>query len=66
MAQASTVQIALAAVTAAATILSLNGSAFILVCYAILPRDDRFRHTLILNLATSGTEPLMHCLSSPG
>ncbi|KAF8345109.1 hypothetical protein F5887DRAFT_1074757 [Amanita rubescens] len=49
-----------AAVTAAASLLSLIGSGFILVCYAILPLNHHFRHILILNLATSGTRPLTH------
>ncbi len=48
------------AVTAAASLLSLIGSGFILVCYAILPLDHHFRHILILNLATSGKRPLIH------
>ncbi len=58
MTQASTVQIAL---TAGASFLSFNGSAFVLVCYAILPFDGHFRHILILNLTMSGRRPLMLC-----
>jgi hypothetical protein len=54
------VEIAIAAVTATASLLSLIGSGFILVCYAILPLKHHFRHILILNLATSGTRPLTH------
>ncbi|KAF8712520.1 hypothetical protein AX14_013036 [Amanita brunnescens Koide BX004] len=53
MADMSPVAIAITAVTAAASLLSLIGSGFILVCYAILPLDNHFRHVLILNLATS-------------
>ncbi|KAF8334377.1 G protein-coupled glucose receptor regulating Gpa2-domain-containing protein [Amanita rubescens] len=53
MTQASKVEIAIAAVTACASLMSLVGSALILVCYAILPFDRHFRHVLILNLATS-------------
>ena len=66
MAQASTVQIAFAAVTTAASFLSLIGSAFILFCYSILPFDGHFRHILIMNLAISGEQSLMHHLASLG
>ena len=62
MSQASTVQIALAAVTASASFLSFNGSAFMLACYAVLPFDGHFRHILILNLTISGRRPFMLCL----
>ena len=54
MPRASNILIAMAAVTATASLSSLIGSAFILVCYAILPSDRHFRHILILNLAASG------------
>ena len=54
MARASKDLIAIAAVTATASLSSMIGSAFILVCYAILPSDRHFRHILILNLAASG------------
>ena len=66
MAQATTVQLALAAVTTFASLLSLNGSAFMLFCYAILPFDGHFRHILIINLAISGRQPLMYYLVLPG
>jgi len=49
----TSVGIAITAVTAAASFLSVIGSGFILLCYAILPLDHHFRHILILNLATS-------------
>lgn len=66
MAQASMVQIALAAVTTTASLLSMIGSAFILFCYAILPFDGHFHHMLIMNLAMSGRQPSMHHSASPG
>ncbi|KAF8344553.1 G protein-coupled glucose receptor regulating Gpa2-domain-containing protein [Amanita rubescens] len=43
----------MAAVTASTNILSVSGSAFILVCYTILPFDGHFRHILILNLTVT-------------
>ncbi|KAF8344516.1 hypothetical protein F5887DRAFT_970296 [Amanita rubescens] len=54
MTEMSTLSIALAIVTAIASVMSVIGSAFILVCYTILPLDYHFRHVLILNLAASG------------
>ncbi|KAK2459257.1 hypothetical protein APHAL10511_008734 [Amanita phalloides] len=53
MQETSTVTVAITVVTAAASLLSLIGSAFILICYAILPLKFHFRHVLILNLAIS-------------
>ncbi|KAF8344578.1 hypothetical protein F5887DRAFT_264433 [Amanita rubescens] len=53
MAPASRVLIAMAAVMATASLSSMIGSAFILICYAILPFGHHFRHILILNLALS-------------
>jgi hypothetical protein len=54
MTEMSAVSIAVAIVTAIASVMSVIGSAFILVCYTILPLDYHFRHVLILNLAISG------------
>jgi hypothetical protein len=67
MAGMSPVAIAITAVTASASLLSLIGSGFILVCYAILPLDNHFRHVLILNLATSGKAIIISFIASmPG
>jgi hypothetical protein len=52
----STISTAITIVTAIASVMSVIGSGFILVCYTILPLDYHFRHVLILNLAISGEE----------
>jgi hypothetical protein len=52
----SAVSIDITIVTATASITSVIGSGFILVCYTVLPLDYHFRHVLILNLAVSGEE----------
>lgn len=54
MVEIPAVSIDIAIVTAVASITSVIGSGFILVCYSILPLDYHFRHVLILNLAVSG------------
>ena len=64
MAGMSPVAIAITAVTASGSLLSLIGSGFILVCYAILPLDIHFRHVLILNLATSGKATIISFMAS--
>jgi hypothetical protein len=39
----------LAGITVTASLLSLLGTAFILVCYLILPHKQHIRHALIVN-----------------
>ena len=48
------VSIDISIVTAIASIPSVVGSGFILICYSILPLNNHFRHVLILNLAVAG------------
>jgi hypothetical protein len=40
----------------AGSLASLAGSAFILMCYTILPLEYNFRHVLILNLSIAGEQ----------
>jgi hypothetical protein len=43
-----------AALTVTASLLSLVGTAFILICYLILPHKQHIRHALIVNLTLAG------------
>ena len=56
MQQLSEFSIVLSSLTLAASLSSLVGAAFILICYAILPLEYHFRHVLILNLSIAGEQ----------
>jgi hypothetical protein len=46
--------LAIATPTLVGSILSMFAAGFIFTCYLILPPQEHFRHTLILNLAFAG------------
>ena len=54
MSHLSGISIAVTAVTVTASSLSVVGTGFIIVCYAILPLKYHLRCVLILNLAVAG------------
>jgi hypothetical protein len=54
MSQLSELATLMSALTLAGSLSSFVGSAFILICYAILPIDYHFRHVLIINLSIAG------------
>ena len=48
------IDLPLVIVTLTGSFLSLLGSAFILICYLILPQKRHIRHALIINLTVAG------------
>lgn len=48
------VDVPLVVVTLTGSLLSLLGTAFILICYMILPQKRHIRHALIINLTVAG------------
>lgn len=48
------IDLPLVIVTLTGSLLSLLGTAFILICYLILPQKRHIRHALIINLTVAG------------
>lgn len=61
----SMLDLAVAIPTLVGSILSMFAAGFIFLCYFLLPSQQHFRHTLILNLAFAGKLYLFQSGSHP-